>query len=244
MKLGGRYNEREVLGSNTVGGQAGKGCGATHNKNIARGGAYGAPKKSPFSGGKQKGGNYYAVKPSTGGLLLGPGAGPAVVEGGKNCATENPLNMKASKQHGGSNVYKAKNAGYGFPKVVGHELAGDLRGSYAPTEHYTHSTATCGGARKATKKVGKKTGKKYVKKTAGKKDMKKHAKKTAGKRKMKKHAKKTAGKRKMKGGKYYQYGSNIADTPGYSVPGRVLPGGADAPGSRTRYINTENKIHN
>ena len=244
MKLG-RHEDRTKLGAGTVGGKYGAGCGGMSCGNIMRGG------KNPFAK-KQKGGNYYEVVPELGGMLGGPAAGPMVVKGGQNCGQNSDLNMKAAKQHaplmkGGNYTYKATAAGYGF-KGATHEEAGALRGSYAPvSDENTRSgcPSQTGGAKRKGKKHAKKSAKKHMKKHAkksAKKPAKKHMKKTA-KKHMKKHAKKTAGKRKMKGGMYYQYGTNVADTPYYSVPGSVLPGGADANGSRVRHMRGEQQTH-
>ena len=196
--------------------------------------------------GGQNGGGYGATSESL--------AASATSGLGKGYVTPSVHYNSCDKQSGGGHNghnYDADTEGfsYGYTKE-GAGIAGQLRGSYAPIS-VNKKTNMCGGKKKRrkSKKKRKRRRKNKTRKSRRKRRTKRRRKRKSrgGKRRTKRGGSCSRFKRlsrKQRGGKYQQYGSNIANTPSYSTP---LPSSlpwATGPGSFARQINcTDNYNH-
>ena len=127
-----------------------------------------------------------------------------------------------SSQKGGAagHDYDADAVGqtYGYTKS-GAAIAGELRGSYAPVT-VTPKTNMCGGKKKRRRKNKSRKSRRKSKKGGRRRKTKRSRRKRKKSRRKSKSRKnrKRRTRRRMKGGRYQQYGSNVANTPSYSGP--------------------------
>ena len=132
----------------------------------------------------------------------------ADVNAGLGKARASVLNhpSKCDSQKGGSagHDYDADAVGqtYGYTKA-GAAIAGEVRGGYAPIT-ITPKTNMCGGKKKRRRKNKSRKSRRKRKKSRRKSKSRKNRKRRT--------------RRRMKGGRYQQYGSNVANTPSYSGP--------------------------
>ena len=139
---------------------------------------------------------------------------------GKARASVSNQSSKCNSQKGGAagHDYDADAVGqtYGYSKA-GAAIAGELRGSYAPIT-ITPKTNMCGG-KKRRKNKSRKSRRKSKKGRRRRKTKRSRRKRKKSRRKSKSRKnRKRRTRRRMKGGRYQQYGSNVANTPSYSGP--------------------------
>ena len=187
--------------------------------------------------GGQNGGGYGATSESL--------AASATSGLGKGYVTPTVHYNSCNKQSGGGHNYDADFSGfsYGYTKA-GAADASVLKGSYAPIS-INKKTNMCGGKKRRKRRTKRKRRRKNKTRKSRRKKRTKRRRKY--KRKTKKGGRKRRRKRlsrKQRGGKYQQFGSNIANTPSYSTPMPSSLPWATGPGSFARQINcTDNYNH-
>ena len=176
----------------------------------------------------QKGGNHVEQRVDPHLLsALSPRSGSMGALSSTNCGTKNPSNLGASSQTGGGCGCSSATAGYGFKG--GNDLA-VFKGSYPPPTPTTSCPKgvgpSVGGRRKKRRSKTRKPRRKSRRKMTRKRNGRKHRRTTKHKRRVRKRRSKTrksSHRRRRQRGGYYQLGTNIPFSTGFSTPVAVSP---------------------